>query len=125
MEHREETSTLISGEKVSGTSVYNTTGESLGEIHDVMIDKVSGRVAYAVMSFGGFLGIGESYHPLPWTALTYDTGKGGYVVNVSRKQLENAPTYTSNAEPTWNRSYEQGIHDHYDIDPYWGGVLPR
>ena len=60
MEHREETTTLISSEKVAGTDVYNTAGESLGEVHDVMIDKVSGRVAYAVMAFGGLLGISPS-----------------------------------------------------------------
>src|SRR4051794_36640331 len=76
MEHREETTTLISAEKVSGTDVYNTAGDSLGEVHDVMIDKVSGRVTYAVMSFGGFLGIGQKYHPLPWSSLVYDTDKG-------------------------------------------------
>jgi hypothetical protein len=85
MEHREETTTLISGDKVAGTVVYNAIGERLCEIHDVMLDKQSGRVAYAVMSFGGFLCIGEKYHPLPWSALTYDTDQGGYVVNVSRE----------------------------------------
>jgi sporulation protein YlmC with PRC-barrel domain len=77
MEHREETGSLISAEKVTGTNVYNTAGESLGEIEDVMIDKQSGRIAYAVMSFGGFLGIGERYHPLPWSTLKYDTRQNG------------------------------------------------
>jgi hypothetical protein len=125
MEHREETSTLISGQKVAGTDVYNTAGESLGEIHDVMIDKISGHVAYAVMSFGGFLGIGEKYHPLPWAALTYDTDQGGYVVNLSREQLEGAPVYADDAQPRWNREYEQDIHDYYGISPYWIGPLPR
>ena len=125
MEHREETTKLISGDKVAGTEVYNTTGEHLGEIHDVMLDKQSGRVAYAVMSFGGFLGIGEKYHPLPWSTLTYDTGQGGYVVNVSREQLEGAPVYADDAPPRWDREYEQGIHDYYGISPYWGGPLPR
>ncbi|WP_026870847.1 PRC-barrel domain-containing protein [Inquilinus limosus] len=125
MEHREETTTLISGDKVAGTEVYNTAGEHLGEIHDVMIDKVSGRVAYAVMSFGGFLGIGEKYHPLPWSALEYDTNQGGYVVNLSREQLEGAPVYAEETPPRWNREYEQDIHDYYGISPYWTGSLPR
>ncbi|MGK9168352.1 PRC-barrel domain-containing protein [Inquilinus limosus] len=125
MEHREETTTLISGDKVAGTDVYNAAGERLGEIHDVMIDKVSGQVAYAVMSFGGFLGIGEKYHPLPWSALDYDTDKGGYVVNLSREQLEGAPTYGEEAPPRWNREYERDIHDYYGISPYWTGSLPR
>jgi hypothetical protein len=125
MEHREETTTLISGDKVAGTEVYNTAGDHLGEIHDVMLDKLSGRVAYAVMSFGGFLGIGEKYHPLPWSALTYDTSQGGYVVNVSREQLEGAPVYADDEQPRWNREYEQDIHDYYGISPYWIGPLPR
>ena len=69
---------LIPAEKVIGTDVYNMDGEHLGTVDDVMIDKISGKAIYAVMSFGGFLGIGEKQHPLPWSALTYDKGKGGY-----------------------------------------------
>ncbi len=63
---------LIAASKVNGTTVYNTAGEKLGSVYDVMIDKRSGKAAYAIMSFGGFLGIGDSYHPLPWQSLTYD-----------------------------------------------------
>ncbi|MDR6290781.1 MULTISPECIES: PRC-barrel domain-containing protein [Inquilinus] len=125
MEHREETTTLISAEKVSGTDVYNTAGDSLGEVHDVMIDKVSGRVTYAVMSFGGFLGIGQKYHPLPWSSLVYDTDKGGYVVSLSSEQLEGAPVFSDDVEPQWTREYEQDIHDHYGVRPYWDGLPPR
>jgi len=125
MEHREETTALISGDKVAGTEVYNTAGDHLGEIHDVMLDKRSGHVAYAVMSFGGFLGIGEKYHPLPWSTLDYDTSQGGYVVNLSREQLEGAPVYADDTPPRWNREYEQDIHDYYGISPYWTGPLPR
>ena len=79
----DETDRLIASDKVEGTAVYNRAGESLGSVYTVMIDKYSGQVAYAVMSFGGFLGIGERYHPLPWKALTYDTRLGGYVVDVT------------------------------------------
>ncbi|HMG50616.1 MAG TPA: PRC-barrel domain-containing protein [Inquilinus sp.] len=125
MEHREETTTLISAEKVSGTDVYNTAGDSLGEVHDVMIDKVSGRVTYAVMSFGGFLGIGQKYHPLPWSSLVYDTDKAGYVVSLSSEQLEGAPVFSDDVEPQWTREYEQDIHDHYGVRPYWDGLPPR
>ena len=86
-----------------------------------MIDKVSGKVAYAVMSFGGFLGIGEQYHPLPWSTLTYDTDKGGYVVNLSREQLEGAPHYEARDTPDWgDRAYERRLHDYYGVNPYWG-----
>jgi len=121
MEHREETGSLISAEKVTGTNMYNTAGESLGEIEDVMIDKQSGRIAYAVMSFGGFLGIGERYHPLPWSTLKYDTRQNGYVVGLTKEQLEKAPTYAEGETPAWgDRAYEKRIHDYYRTDPYWG-----
>ncbi len=121
MEHTHETNSLIGAEKVSGTEVYNSAGEHLGEVHDVMIDKVSGKVAYAVMSFGGFLGIGQKYHPLPWSTLDYDVRKGGYVVNMTKDQLEKAPTYDAGREPDWSdRAYEKNLHDYYRATPYWG-----
>ena|SRR5690348_564846 len=72
--------TLIAAEKVEGTNVYNPQGEKLGTVDDIMIDKISGRAIYAVMSFGGFLGMGEKQHPLPWSSLKYDERQGGYVV---------------------------------------------
>ena len=87
------TGRLIAASKVNGTSVYNRGGEKLGSVYDVLIDKRSGKAAYAIMSFGGFLGLGEKYHPLPWKMLTYDTRLGGYVVDLDRDKLENAPSY--------------------------------
>ena len=118
-----ETSSLIAADKVQGTSVYNAAGEDLGSIHDLMIDKKSGNVAYAIMSFGGFLGIGNDYHPLPWSVLRYDTALGGYVVNLDRAQLEGAPSYAEDAEPEWgDREYERKIHDYYGVGPYWGAL---
>lgn len=124
MEHTTETHSLISSSKVSGTEVYNTGGEHLGEIKDIMLDKKSGKVAYAVMSFGGFLGIGEEYHPLPWTTLKYDTRQGGYVVGLTKSQLEGAPRYQANQPPTWDRAYETRVHDYYGVAPYWGAISP-
>ena len=76
-----------------------TDGDHLGEIYDIMLEKRSGNIAYAVMSFGGFLGIGERYHALPWAALKYDTRQGGYVVGLTIDQLKEAPTYTANELP--------------------------
>src|SRR4249919_4404508 len=84
---------MIAASKVNGTTVYNTAGEKLGSVYDVMIDKRSGNAEYAIMSFGGFLGIGDSYHPLPWKSLTYDTDQGGYAVDLDRPRLEGAPSY--------------------------------
>ena len=105
---------------MQGTNVYNTAGDSLADIHDVMIDKKTGKIAYAVMSFGGFLGIGERYHPLPWLTLKYDTRQGGYVVGLTKDQLEKAPTYGAKDTPAWgDRTYEKTIHDCYGVNPYW------
>ena len=112
-----ETNRLISSEKVDGTAVYNSGGEHLGSVHHLMIDKFSGHVEYAVMSFGGFLGIGESYHPLPWRTLTYNTRFGGYCVNLDRVRLERSPYYTTSNPPNWSdRAYRERI-DEYWIPP--------
>ena len=82
-----ETARLISSDKVEGTAVRRSNGDKVGTIDRVMIDKHSGRVAYAVMSFGGFLGLGSDYYPLPWSLLTYSERLGGYEVNVTEDQL--------------------------------------
>jgi hypothetical protein len=108
----EETHNLISADKVVGTAVYNRRSEHLGSIYGLMLNKLNGQVAYAVMSFGGFLGMGESYHPLPWRMLTYDTRLGGYVVDLERGQLEKAPSYTAATEPDWG-SYPGKIDAYY------------
>src|SRR6478735_7256068 len=86
-----ETSNLIGSDKVEGTPVYRTNGDEVGQIERVMIDKLSGKVAYAVMSFGGFLGMGNNYYPLPWSVLTYNPDLDGYEVNLTEQLLKNAP----------------------------------
>jgi PRC-barrel domain len=117
----DETDRLIASNKVEGTAVYNRQGERLGEVDNFMVDKYSGQVAYAVMSFGGFLGIGESYHPLPWRVLTYDTGLGGYVVDLDKDKLQGAPSFTRDETPDWgNRDWGTRVHDYYGVRPYWG-----
>lgn len=108
----DETLNLISADKVVGTSVYNRQGENLGEVYGLMLNKLNGRVAYAIMSFGGFLGIGESYHPLPWRALTYSTELGGYVVDIDRERLQAAPHY-QRAEDA------EGLRERDLIDAYY------
>ncbi len=113
---QDETFSLIAADKVRGTAVYNPDGEQLGAIHNVMIDKRAGRVVYAVMSFGGLLGIGERYHPLPWPVLHYDTGLGGYVVTLSREQLEAAPSYGPDEAPAYDDpAWARKVHDHYGV----------
>ena len=111
-----ETPSLISAGKVDGTSVYGADGEKIGSVHRVMIDKFSGQVPYVVMSFGGFLGIGNKYHPIPWSMLTYDENLGGYRVNLDRAQLEKAPAYAED-EMLWNDpAFGTGISDYYGRD---------
>ena len=107
---------LIAASKVNGTTVYNTAGEKLGSVYDVMIDKRSGKAAYAIMSFGGFLGIGDSYHPLPWQSLTYDDRQGGYVVNIDRSRLEGAPSYSASDRDRWtDPNYGREVNSYYGI----------
>lgn len=110
---------LIAGSRVQGTAVYNRSGDRLGTLEDVMLDKLSGRVAFAVLSFGGFLGIGENHHPLPWSALSYDTRLGGYVVDLTRDALENAPHLRpGDVVELEDEDYGRRVHDHYKA-PYW------
>ena len=112
-----ETERLIASDKVEGTAVYDRAGNRLGSIQHIMLEKRSGQAAYAVMSFGGFLGIGEKYHPLPWNALTYDPTVGGYVVDTTREQLEGAPAYEAEASPWSDPAYGRGVNDYYGL-PY-------
>jgi hypothetical protein len=109
----DETTELIASNKVEGTAVYNRQGEKIGEIKNFMVGKRSGRVAYAVMSFGGLLGVGTSHYPLPWSVLDYDTEKGGYVVNLDKDRLSKAPSHAS---------YETGFSDPgygQRVSEYW------
>jgi hypothetical protein len=86
---------LISSEDVVGTDVHGLGDEVVGEIDHLLIEKVSGRVAYAVMSFGGFLGLAHSPYPIPWSALKYDTGGGGFRTGITEEQLRDAPEYST------------------------------
>src|SRR5205085_2197192 len=111
------TDRLISSEKVDGTAVYNRNGDRLGTVHHMMIDKFSGQVEYAVMSCGGFLGIGESYSPLPWKSLDYDVNLGGYVIDSDRSRLERAPRYTMSNQPDWaDRAYTGRVDEYWRLD---------
>jgi hypothetical protein len=119
----DETDRLIASDKVEGTAVYNRAGERLGDVYNFMVDKYSGRVAYAVMSFGGFLGIGEKYHPLPWKVLTYDTGLSGYVVDLDEETLRGAPSFDRDEVPDWgSRDWGTRVHDYYRVPLYEGGL---
>ena len=83
-----ETHDLIGSDKVDGTNVYGTDRQKIGYIERVMIGKTSGKVSYAVLSFGGFLGMGDDHYPLPWSSLNYNTELEGYQVNITEQQLK-------------------------------------
>ncbi|MGF0540570.1 PRC-barrel domain-containing protein [Agrobacterium sp. ES01] len=113
-----ETHDLIASDKVEGTDVYGTGDDKIGSIERLIIEKRSGRVSYAVMSFGGFLGIGHDHYPLPWAKLTYDEDLGGYRTDVSKEQVEGAPKY-ENDNDDWSSDRGRQIYDHYGVAPYW------
>ena len=96
------TGKLIAAHKVQGANVYSTALEKLGTVEDIMIDKASGRIAYAILSFGGFLGIGDRYYPLPWERLNYNMELGGYIVDIDRETLEGAPSYSDTKTAAWD-----------------------
>ena len=115
-----ETTRLIASDKVEGTAVRRSNGDKIGTIERVMIDKRSGKVAYAVMSFGGFLGIGDEYRALPWSVLRYNENLDAYELNLADEQLRGAPMPGSGWETgTVDRSWERNIHDYYRASPYW------
>jgi sporulation protein YlmC with PRC-barrel domain len=110
---------LITAGEVTGTNVYNLQGEELGTVDDILIDKVSGRAVYAVMAFGGFLGMGEKQHPLPWSTLKYDEDRGGYVVNLEKTMLQNAPTFDRLTDFKWTPDYGRRVDKYYSAPSYW------
>jgi|KBSSwiStaDraftv2_1062776.scaffolds.fasta_scaffold05137_6 hypothetical protein len=91
MDAEGSTHTLITAKRVMGAPVLSPAGEKLGHVHDLSIHKVSGQVVYALISFGGFLGVGEQIHPVPWSVLDYEPTKGGYVTSLTKADLEAAP----------------------------------
>ena len=111
---RNETMSLIASDKVEGTAVYGPDNDKIGRIENVMIDKFTGRVSYAVLSFGGFLGMGKDHYPLPWAMLKYDDKLGGYIVNITRTQLEGAPKYREDENWDWaSQEYIGQVDSHY------------
>ena len=105
---------LIESDRVEGTTVYGSNGENIGSIKRLMIEKLSGRVAYAVMSFGGFLGIGEKYHPLPWHVLNYDQAQGAYVIDLNKERLATAPAYALTDPIRWeDNEWRTRLDDFY------------
>src|SRR3546814_636637 len=112
---------LISSRRVEGTPVYDRQDERLGESRSAMIEKKSGKVADAVLSFGGFLGMKEHVHPVPWEMLTYDVDMDAYLVDLTRDQLKNAPTLgLDEADRPRDCQYDEEVSGYYGTMPWWG-----
>src|SRR3546814_15561859 len=100
---------LIASNRVKGTAVYRPDGQKVGTVHSFIVDKLTGQVGYAVLSFGGFLGLGQRYHPLPWRSLTYDLDREGYVVDVDKAMLEGSPSYRPDDAPEFDDAYGERV----------------
>jgi len=111
---------VLSASTLKGDKVVNMQGEDLGKIEDFMIDMERGRIAYAVLSFGGFLGMGDKLFAIPWQALTVDTAEKRLVLNIDKELLKRAPGFDKNnwpdmADPSW----ESQVYNYYGYKPYW------
>ncbi len=111
----EETHRLIGSDKVEGTAVYDRDGSRIGTIHNFMVDKRGGKVEYAVMSFGGFMGMGQTYYPLPWQMLDYDTDLGGFRVEMDEEDLDHAPSFRAGGEPDFDEQYGRQVYGYYGM----------
>jgi hypothetical protein len=112
---------LIESDRVEGTTVNDANGNNIGSIKRLMIEKISGKVVYAVMSFGGFRGLGEEEHTIPWNKLNYDTSLGGYRTDITEQQLRGAPSFYRNLDYDWSdRARERELHDYWRAPYYWG-----
>lgn len=112
------THSLIASDRVEGTGVYGADGRHIGSIERLIIGKLDGRVAYAVLSFGGFLGIGHDHYPLPWEKLNYDTQLDGYRIDLTKEQIEGAPSYADD-DDSWYNDNGRRVYDYYGVPPYW------
>jgi len=110
----------IRAKKVIGTAVKDASGKSIGKVEDIVLDKLSNNIMYAVVGFGGVLGMGEKYHPLPWSTLDYDPEAGGYVVNLTKEQLQGAPSYSmEELVADDGTKFREGVYDYYGATRYW------
>ncbi|SPH17436.1 hypothetical protein DEA8626_00958 [Defluviimonas aquaemixtae] len=112
------TTETVRASSVTGTDVFNLQGDKIGTVDDIVIDKKSGAARYAVMSFGGFFGIGETYHPLPWEKLSYDSRLAGFVVDLDKQKLEAAPRFERGNDPDWrDPRFAADLRMYYGIPP--------
>lgn len=110
----------IRARKVIGTNVKDPTGQKIGEVEDIVLDKQSNQIMFAIVGFGGFLGMGEKFHPVPWSTLDYDASAGSYVVNLTKEQLKAAPADSMEAlTKDDGLGYRDQAYAYYKAKPYW------
>lgn len=106
-------SDLVDSDDVIGTNVYDADGEHVGKVESLVIGKMDGRMAHAVLSFGGLWGLGSDYYPIPWSALSYDEDLEGFRINIAKEQVENGPKYNPDVEYDWSAESDRKIQDYY------------
>jgi sporulation protein YlmC with PRC-barrel domain len=111
---------IMSAGTLAGDRVRNSAGEDLGKIEEIMLDVPTGRVAYAVLSFGGFLGMGNKLFAIPWEALTLNERDHEFILNVDKQRLDNAPGFDKDNWPDMaDPAFGQKVYDYYGYKPYW------
>jgi sporulation protein YlmC with PRC-barrel domain len=124
---QDERADIYRASKVIGADVVNPQGDKLGDIKDVVFDPATGRIQYAVLGAGGFLGVGEKYFAIPWEALTSKAGdKGDFILNVDKEKLQNAPSFDKNNWPNMaDRNWAQQVYAYYGVTPHWERTATR
>lgn len=108
---------LISADDIRGTAVHGRDGDKLGTIAKLILDVRTGQIAYITLSTGGFLGLGQSYHPIPWSAFRFEETEGGYVTNIDKRLLEGAPSFRPDSAPVFDEAYGRRVTDYYRAAP--------
>jgi sporulation protein YlmC with PRC-barrel domain len=114
--------TAILASRVKGTAVYNSAGDKIGTVEDIVLDKTSNQIMFAALGFGGFIGVGEKYYPVPWSLLNYDENKGGYVVPLDKDRIESAPAYDINDLTKHDGSLgniRETTYSYYNVNRDW------
>lgn len=120
LHHDELTESVVKTADVIGVDVKNTAGENLGEVKEIILDKYNGYVRYVVLSFGGFLGLGDKLFALPWKAFSYDPDQDAFILSIDKSLLKNAPGFDKDNWPDMaDRKWEEGIYNYYKMTPYW------
>lgn len=120
LQEHEKNSDLIGSDRVEGTAVYGADNDKIGSVQKLLIEKRGGQVTDAIISVGGFLGIGNEFHSLPWSKLEYDTSLGGYRLDVTEEQLKDAPRFKdTETDRAYDRDYQTNVYEYWTVTPYW------